>query len=106
MGHKLIDIMSTDDRGLIGFTEIGEEVQLNAPKPMSLKSLISDEFYKIKGKNELKKMQNYLIKMSNSDVENLLIEIKDEEYIQLGSLDICGGMLITNYNIYTKRKTN
>ncbi len=33
MARKLlIDVMSTNDKGLIGFTETGEEVPLSAPK--------------------------------------------------------------------------
>ncbi len=33
MGKLLVQVMSTNDRGLVEFTEKGEEVPLSAPKP-------------------------------------------------------------------------
>jgi len=101
MGQILIDVLTLKEEGLVGFTENGEEVPLNAPKPMHSHSLIPEEFYKIKGE---KQRQDYAKNKLDSDIQNLLKQLKDDEYIQRGSLGACNGLFITSYNLYTRRK--
>lgn len=36
MRNLLNEVLSTNDKGLIGFTETGEEVFLSAPKPLTI----------------------------------------------------------------------
>ena len=54
MGHKLIDVMSTSDKGLIGFTKIGEEVPLSAPEPGFLVHQFQMTFLNLKNQKDQK----------------------------------------------------
>ena len=87
MGHKLIDVMSTDEKGLIGFTEIGEEVLLSAPRA----GAIVEEFLG-GGKTEIPINIERKIKGSN-----------DKTYFYFENLITANGAYIQPYNTYIKR---
>ena len=53
---------------------------------------------------DLQKMKDYVIEKTDSEVQNLLKEIEENEYVRSGSLDICNGLVIAHYNLYTKRE--
>lgn len=88
MGQLLIDVISTDDRGLIGFTEIGEEVPLSAPKA----GAIIEDFLGC-GRTEIP--MNIERKIKKSD---------DKTYFYFENLIEGNGINIQPYNLYTRRK--
>lgn len=80
MGKLLVDVLSTEDRGLIGFTENGEEISLSAPN----------------AKCCVEKDMELIIKNSS---DNLYFHFKKEEY----PLVACRENFLA-YNFYTERK--
>ena len=88
MGQKLVDVMSTNDRGLVGFTKNGEEVPLSAPKAGAI---IEDVLSC--GKTEIP--MNIRRKIKESD---------DKTYFYFENLIKGNGINIQPYNLYTRRK--
>jgi len=103
----LVDVMNTDDKGLIGFTQNGEEVALGPhPKRHTInedidKAVLSEISDVVDF--DLGKFMRYL----NSKIQYKIKEILEKNktsYILQKEPSLLGQLLCVPYALYTKRK--
>jgi hypothetical protein len=86
MGHLLRNVISTNDKGLIGITTKGEEVALSAPK--------SNFFISIRTLNYVKETK-----------AKVLQRLKDTEYVRFGTKkNTDRHQVIVPYDVFGQRK--
>lgn len=108
MGIKLRQVESTNDKGLVGVTEAGEEVPLSAPKPNIL--IVGITVTKKDYNNNESKWLAYLARREQGELENFTKILPEDKYIHFferqftDSCGPCSDRFVIPYNVYTRRK--
>ena len=91
MGKLLIDVLTLEKEGLVGFTEIGEQVPLSTPK---LGVWISEHDVK-----DCVTQKDFV----NATAE-LIKNLDEDSYFELGKIRLKIGVFLMPYNVYTRRE--